>query len=197
MKKLVKVIAVVTMVTTMFTSTASAVKMYSPDGRTASVMESDVAAWKAKGWSTKNYKTMYAPYGRTAKVLLPDVKAWKKVGWYEVPVTVVSTQDGRTEIIAQSSVDAWRKVGWYENLVKKDINWFVRKAKQELGIPSDLECYYKIGNIAGYWDVGEIWLNTVEFYSPITNEMVACAYFDIEKGEPVRNIWMFTEEYYY
>ena len=38
MKKLTKVIAIATMVVTMFTSTASAVKMYSSDGRTASVM---------------------------------------------------------------------------------------------------------------------------------------------------------------
>ena len=113
MKKLTKVIAIATMAVTMFTSTASAVKMYAPDGRTASVMESDVAAWKAKGWSTKNYKTMYAPDGRTAKVLLPDVKAWKKVGWYEVPVAKVYTLDGRSQVIAKSDVSAWKKTGWY------------------------------------------------------------------------------------
>ena len=87
MKKITKITAIATLAITLFTSTASAVKMYSPDGRTASVMESDVAAWKAKGWSTKNYKTMYAPDGRTMVIATSDVEAWKAVGWYDAPVT--------------------------------------------------------------------------------------------------------------
>ena len=113
-KRIISIISSITIMS-MFIPTVSAVKMYSPDGRTASVMDVDVAAWKAKGWSTKNYKTMYAADGRSEKVLLPDVAAWEKVGWYEVPVTVMySSINGSTMIVANSEIEAYRKVGWQQ-----------------------------------------------------------------------------------
>ena len=148
MKKLTKVIAIATMAVTMFTSTASAVKMYAPDGRTASVMESDVAAWKAVGWYTENYKKMYAPDGRTAKVVLQDIKAWKAVGWYEYPVTTVYSLDGKSQVISKDAVKDWKKVGWY--LATDTITMFGADAD----IKKDVAAWKKVGWKTDYtWSV--------------------------------------------
>ena len=143
MKKLVKVIATVTMVTTMFASTASAVKMYSPDGRSVSVMESDVAAWKAKGWHTENYKKLYAPDGRTSKVLLADVEGWKKVGWYEYPVTTVYSLSGKSQVIAKDAVKDWKKVGWY--LATDTRTMYTLDGRTEAVAIKDIAAWKKVG----------------------------------------------------
>lgn len=84
-KKIISTLLALTLSSSMLCSTASAVTMYAPDGRTASVADADVEAWKAVGWYDKNYIIMYAPGRKTARVSLQNINAWKKVGWYEQP----------------------------------------------------------------------------------------------------------------
>ncbi len=121
---------------------AGGVIMYSLDGRTCVVNESEVYAYKMVGWYNGkpvtmysddgraiivgereisdyekvgwHYKvTMYAPDGRTAEVPYADVQAWKNVGWYTEPVVVMYSLDGRTVTIAESEIEAYKAVGWY------------------------------------------------------------------------------------
>ena len=84
-KKILSTLLALTLSSSMLYSTASAITMYAPDGRTASVADADVEAWKAVGWYDKNYIIMYAPGRKTARVSLQNINAWKKVGWYEQP----------------------------------------------------------------------------------------------------------------
>lgn len=88
--------------------------MYAPDGRTAHVAESVVAAWKRVGWYDYPVQTMYTTDGRTAVISKSAVSDWKSVGWYEYPVTIVYAPDGRSSVIALSQLNAWKGVGWYE-----------------------------------------------------------------------------------
>ncbi len=62
------------------------VTLYSLDGRTIDVSESEVSAYLNVGWYETLEETqqiMYAPDGRTTKVFKAEVSAYKNVGWYE------------------------------------------------------------------------------------------------------------------
>ena len=49
-KKILSTLLALTLSSSMLCSTASAITMYAPDGRTANVLLQDIAGWKAVGW---------------------------------------------------------------------------------------------------------------------------------------------------
>ena len=62
------------------------VTLYSLDGRTIDVLESEVSAYLNVGWYRtieETQQTLYAPDGRTITVFKSEVSAYKNVGWYE------------------------------------------------------------------------------------------------------------------
>ncbi len=62
------------------------VTLYSLDGRTIEVFESEVSAYLNVGWYRtldETRQTMYAPDGRTIIIYKAEVSAYKNVGWYE------------------------------------------------------------------------------------------------------------------
>lgn len=62
------------------------VKLYSLDGRTIDVTESQVGAYLNVGWYetlAETQQTMYSADGRTINVFKSEVSAYKNVGWYE------------------------------------------------------------------------------------------------------------------
>lgn len=69
------------------------VTMYALDGRTQSVLESQVEANKTVGWYIEPVTTMYAADGRTIVIAKREIDAYKAVGWYTEPVknVVVNT----------------------------------------------------------------------------------------------------------
>ena len=91
----------------------TSVVMYAPDGRTLSVPQSEVEAYKNVGWYTEPVVTMYAADGRTLNVVNSEVEAYKNVGWYTEPVVTMYAADGRTLNVVKSEVDAYKRVGWY------------------------------------------------------------------------------------
>ena len=64
------------------TASAAYVTMYAQDGRTISVHDSQVQAYKNVGWYTEPFVTMYALDGRRIQVQKSQVGAYQKVGWY-------------------------------------------------------------------------------------------------------------------
>lgn len=85
MKKIVIFLITTALMLLMFSVTASAVTMYTPDGRTANVMNADVEDWKAVGWYDYPVTVLYAPDGRTALFSSYVVYDQKQVGWSKVP----------------------------------------------------------------------------------------------------------------
>ena len=59
------------------------IMMYSADGRTIDVLESEIEAYKNVGWYLTPVTNMYAPDGRTIVVSQDEVTAYLNVGWYE------------------------------------------------------------------------------------------------------------------
>lgn len=60
--------------------------LYSLDGRTIEVTDSEVSSYLAVGWFltlAETQQTLYAPDGRTITVFKAEVPAQTKVGWYE------------------------------------------------------------------------------------------------------------------
>lgn len=62
------------------------VTLYSLDGRTIEVLESEVSAYLNVGWYrtlAETQQTMYAPDGRNITIFKSEVATYKNVGWYE------------------------------------------------------------------------------------------------------------------
>jgi hypothetical protein len=60
--------------------------LYALDGRTISVLDTEVPAYLNVGWYEtleETQQTMYAPDGRTITVYKSEVSSYKNVGWYE------------------------------------------------------------------------------------------------------------------
>ena len=92
-------------------NTEPTVTMYADDGRTISVPQSEVEAYKRVNWYTEPVVLMYAADGRTLYVGESEVEAYKAVNWYTEPVTVMYASDGRTLNVVQSEVEAYKGVG--------------------------------------------------------------------------------------
>ena len=62
--------------------------LYALDGRTMSVLDTEVPSYLNAGWYEtieETQQTMYAPDGRTILIFKAEVPAYKNVGWYETP----------------------------------------------------------------------------------------------------------------
>lgn len=84
MKKLLTLITAAILAASALTATASAatVTMYAEDGRTITVQDYEVSAYRNVGWYTEPFVTMYALDGRSIKVQQSQVPAYQNVGWY-------------------------------------------------------------------------------------------------------------------
>lgn len=120
----------------------TSVVMYAPDGRTISVPQSEVEAYKNVGWYTEPVVTMYAPDGRTLNVVHSEVEAYKNVGWYTEPVITMYAPDGRTLNVVQSEVDAYKNVGWYTEPVVK---MYAADGRTTYAPKSEVEDYKGVG----------------------------------------------------
>lgn len=118
MKKYFKIIISAMLLVSLVCTSAMAVTMYAPDGRTIDVPESDVELWQSVGWFTSPVVTIYAPDGREAKVLFADLEAYLSVGWYSVPVQYIYAPDGRCAVVEKNQVEAYVELGWYTEPVK-------------------------------------------------------------------------------
>lgn len=113
MKKLLLTGLAALILTSACSVSAESVTMYSADGRTISIDESQVEEYKAVFWYTEPPVLMYAADGRTLYVIPSEVELYKAVGWYtEKPVLMYSI-DGRTLYVIPSEVELYKTVGWY------------------------------------------------------------------------------------
>ena len=91
--------------------------IYTLDGRSKVVKNSDVAAYSKVGWYDSPIITMYAADGRTKKVPSAQKEAYKKVGWYEKEADIWVTMyaaDGRTKKVLKANVAKEKAVGWFD-----------------------------------------------------------------------------------
>lgn len=99
---------------------AKPVTMYASDGRTISVLESEVEDYKKVGWFVNSEVTMYSLDGRSVSVPISEVNEYKRVGWYETKVTSVTmyAPDGRTLSVENTEAEEQKKAGRYESLAE-------------------------------------------------------------------------------
>ena len=62
-KKILSMLLTTTMLSSLLCTSASAITMYTTDGRTAQVADEYVEAWKAVGWYDVPVSTLYATVG--------------------------------------------------------------------------------------------------------------------------------------
>ncbi len=103
----------------------NAVILYSLDGRTINVLESEVSLYLNVGWYLEPFITLYAPDERTISVAESEVETYKNVGWYSEPVVTMYAADGRTTVVPKSDIEANKNAGWYESMEETtlDSNW--------------------------------------------------------------------------
>lgn len=87
--------------------------IYTVDGKTINIPESEVEAYKKLCWYTEPVQIMYATDGRVSAVAQNKVESYKKDGWYLEPIVKMYAADGRTMYIEKSKVDEQKTVGWY------------------------------------------------------------------------------------
>jgi hypothetical protein len=101
-------------------SDATALTLYSLDGRTITVFKEEVPSYLSVGWYEtlqETQQTLYSLDGRTITVFKAEVPSYLSVGWYE---TLQETQqtlyslDGRTITVFKSEVPTYKNLGWYE-----------------------------------------------------------------------------------
>ena len=88
------------------------ITLYSLDGRTIDVKESDVEAYLNVGWyrALPETQTLYAADGRTITVLKSEVESYKTVGWYETKREAeVSNRPSNTVVSNSSSNNSSNK----------------------------------------------------------------------------------------
>ena len=120
----------------------TSVVMYAPDGRTLSVPQSEVEAYKNVGWYTEPVVTMYAADGRTLNVVNSEVEAYKNVGWYTEPVVTMYAADGRTLNVIKSEVEAYKNVGWYTEPV---VTMYAADGRTLNVVKSEVDAYKRVG----------------------------------------------------
>lgn len=118
------------------------VTMYAPDGRTISIPQSEIEAYKNVGWYTEPVVLMYAADGRTRYTLQSEVAAYKGVGWYTEPVVLMYAADGRTRYTLQSEVEAYKGVGWYTEPV---VLMYAADGRTRYTLQSEVEAYKGVG----------------------------------------------------
>lgn len=123
-KKIFCVILAVLVSVTAFIPFAEAdCTLYASDGRTLTVADERVEAFKKVGWyetpEEAQLITMYATDGRTISIAAFHREAFEKVGWYntieEVTYTMYS-EDGRSLRVYKDEGELYRQVGWFYNL---------------------------------------------------------------------------------
>ena len=125
-KKLVSTILSLTIVLALFVpiAKASAITMYSTDGRTIQVEESEAYLYQSVGWymtrEDAELITMYSADGRTISVPRYYHQDYLNVWWYDsaedAKIVSMYSMDGREISIVQCQKEAYKQVGWYENL---------------------------------------------------------------------------------
>ncbi len=94
------------------------VTIYSPNGDSALIYESELETYLSLGWYSNiedTICTIYAPDGRSASVYIGELEAYLSLGWYrnyEDVTRTISAPDGRTAVIYASELGAYLAVGW-------------------------------------------------------------------------------------
>ena len=104
------------------------VTMYASDGRTLSVIESEVPLYKSVGWYDNLYDVavpMLDTEGKPQDVFVDDVLSRQKEGYTYAEsdsTQLVFADDGRALYIPLAQVDAWLGVGWYRGGGRLDLS---------------------------------------------------------------------------
>ncbi len=118
------------------------VTMYAADGRTLSVIQSEVELYKTVGWYIEPVVIMYAADGRTLPVIQSEVELYKTVGWYTEPVVIMYAEDGRTLPVILGEVELYKTVGWYTEPV---VIMYAEDGRTLPVIKSEVELYKTVG----------------------------------------------------
>lgn len=118
LKKNLKIFVCFALFVSLLCSSASAVRLYSPDGSSENFPESEVASQLADGWYKYPVVRLYSWDGKSEVFAKSEAEAQKRVGWHQEPVKLLYAPDGRTELVAESEVEAQLAAGWYDYPVK-------------------------------------------------------------------------------
>lgn len=93
-----------------------ATPIYSLDGRSIMVTDSELDTYLSHGWYNELMTTVYADDGRTAVIPLGKVNEYVSVGWHKNKgevYTMMYSLDYRTQLVLNSKIAENQSVGWY------------------------------------------------------------------------------------
>jgi len=97
------------------------VTIYAPDGRCATVYESEAETYFSLGWYRtfeEVTKTIYAPDGSSIRIYIQDLPSYLALGWYDSFDKITSTlyaTDGRQVTVYNADVPSYLALGWYSS----------------------------------------------------------------------------------
>ncbi|MCH5187132.1 MAG: hypothetical protein J1F63_01915 [Oscillospiraceae bacterium] len=141
LKKIISTMAMMALTLSAAVS-SSAVTMYSPDGRTAEMEESQSRSRSIIGWYTEPPILMYAADGDILYVIPSEVEAYKSVGWYTEPPVLMYAADGRTLYVIPSEVEAYEAVGWHTDI---PVKMYAADGRTLDVSPSEVDAYKAVG----------------------------------------------------
>ncbi len=120
--------------------------LYASDGRTLTVSDERVEAFKKVGWyetpEEAQLITMYATDGRTISIAAFHREAFEKVGWYntieEVTYTMYS-EDGRSLRVFKDEGELYRQVGWFYNIEDVSVKMYDADGNEHLVFNANIE----------------------------------------------------------
>ena len=86
--------------------------LYSSDGRTLSVFNSEVESYVAVGLYKDKYTTIYTTDGRSETVPTGELNSYLNAGWYPYPVTILYSKYGDTKIVPTAEARHYLPYGW-------------------------------------------------------------------------------------
>lgn len=125
MKKLIKITALTLAIIMMASVPSFAKTLYSIDGRTIDVHQSEVNAYLNVGWYQAPVTIMYSEDDRTIVVYESEVEAYEKVGWTDgKEMITIYAPPRRVSRIPRSQRTTYLNLGWHKQPIYSDDDFY-------------------------------------------------------------------------
>lgn len=124
------------------TPTSDKTVLYTADGRSKEVPNSEVDVYKKLYWYEEPVQVMYATDGRTTVIPKREVESYKNAGWYSEPLVIMYAADGRTQYVEQSKVEEQKSFGWYSVPV---VTMYAADGRTTVVAQTEVEAHKKVG----------------------------------------------------
>lgn len=113
MKKIISLILLLSMILAAMPAGAYAVTLYAPDGRTISVHDYEVDAYKAVGWYDAPVCKIYSSNNVASIISKSDLPYYQSQGWSQDYIVTLYSVDGRQTNVWSTEVQSYVALGWY------------------------------------------------------------------------------------